>query len=392
MFYRQIQKKKVLIIEKRSAKPQALKSVLENHGYYVELAHTAQEARKRRFAGVDLILMGLKLPDMAPDLLCRKLKRSKKTRHIPIVMLNTKYFVDEKCIEKYLGADDHFIRPLEKEELFSRIESVVLQENPHDVVAPKDSRKDVISELRSIIEEERITAYYQPIFSLKNREVFGVEVLARPITETSLSNLPFLFEKADQYGLYHKLETICWEKGVKGISGKLKDKKLFLNCNPPIIHEQKFLGMKDVFDRNQIPTTQVVLEITEHLAISNYKTFYNFLSEYRAYGFSIAMDDVGGGYSGLESIIETKPEIIKIDRHIVSGLSKDPLRRSVVKFIVSFCKENNITSVAEGIETRDDLVELIELGVDCGQGMFLHPPTEDADLDKMKRNAGFSKI
>ena len=81
------------------------------------------------------------------------------------------------------------------------------------------------------------------------------------------------------------------------------------------------------------------------------------------------MDDVSGGYASLEAIVATKPEVVKIDRHIVHELGKDSLKRSIVKFIVAFCKENSILSVAEGIERKEDLDILIELGVDAGQGI-----------------------
>ena len=97
----------------------------------------------------------------------------------------------------------------------------------------------------------------------------------------------------------------------------------------------------------------------------------------------MAVDDVGGGYASLESIVETRPDVVKIDRHIISDLKRDPFRRSIVKFIVAFCKENHIVSVAEGIETQQDLDTVISLGVDAGQGYFLYKPTTQINLGDM---------
>ncbi|MBF0619960.1 MAG: EAL domain-containing protein, partial [Candidatus Omnitrophica bacterium] len=106
--------------------------------------------------------------------------------------------------------------------------------------------------------------------------------------------------------------------------------------------------------------------------------------EFRESGFSFAVDDVGGGYASLESIVATKPEIVKIDAHIVRDIQKDSVKRSIVKFIVAFCKENQIISVAEGIENKEELQAILDLGVDAGQGYYLFRPTPDLNIRAMK--------
>ncbi len=108
------------------------------------------------------------------------------------------------------------------------------------------------------------------------------------------------------------------------------------------------------------------------------------MSKYKDHGFKIAIDDIGAGYASLESIIQTKPEVVKIDRKIVTGLAEDPFKRSIVKLIVAFCRENSIICIAEGIETKIDLEVVIELGVEAGQGYYLHRPIEHIDLHAMR--------
>jgi EAL domain-containing protein (putative c-di-GMP-specific phosphodiesterase class I) len=85
----------------------------------------------------------------------------------------------------------------------------------------------------------------------------------------------------------------------------------------------------------------------------------------------------------LESIIEIRPEAVKLDKHIVNGVSQDPYKNSIVKLFVTFCRENDIICVAEGIETKEDFDALIELGVDAGQGYYLCRPTDIIDLQAM---------
>jgi EAL domain-containing protein (putative c-di-GMP-specific phosphodiesterase class I) len=153
------------------------------------------------------------------------------------------------------------------------------------------------------------------------------------------------------------------------------------------VEGSKFPTIQNLFEKAGIDPQNVYLEITERSAISNFKKFYQDLHVYREYGFKFAVDDVGGGYASLESIIETRPEVVKIDRHIVHTMSEDALRRGIVKFIVSFCKENNIMSVAEGIETKDDFEVAKQLGVDAGQGFYFHTPAPGfVTQDKIMKN------
>ena len=102
-----------------------------------------------------------------------------------------------------------------------------------------------------------------------------------------------------------------------------------------------------MFSSYGMPSHEVFLEITERSAVTAYDTFFQRLKEYRHDGFNIAVDDLGSGYSSLETIVEIKPEVVKLDRHIINGLCADPFKKSIVKLIVEFCRENSIICVAE---------------------------------------------
>ena len=88
----------------------------------------------------------------------------------------------------------------------------------------------------------------------------------------------------------------------------------------------------------------------------------------------------------MESIVETKPEVVKIDPHIILGIHADAFKQSVVRFIVSFCRENGIISIAEGIETKEDFETVKALGIDAGQGYYLYRPTPNPDLKKFRKS------
>jgi EAL domain-containing protein (putative c-di-GMP-specific phosphodiesterase class I) len=216
-------------------------------------------------------------------------------------------------------------------------------------------------------------------------ELLGLEVLSRPKTDGILSNPETLFKAAMQYGCYHNLEILSWKKALNYASQFLDTEKLFLNCNPYLVEGPKFLTVKSIFEQHKINVNNIVLEITERSAVTDYNNFYDQLNHYRQHGFKFAVDDVGGGYASLESIVKTRPEVVKIDRHIVTDLAKDEYKKSIVKFIVSFCKENKIFSIAEGIETQTDLETVINLGVDAGQGYYLYRPSPVINLQDMAK-------
>ncbi|MCA9401974.1 MAG: EAL domain-containing protein, partial [Candidatus Omnitrophica bacterium] len=216
-------------------------------------------------------------------------------------------------------------------------------------------------------------------------EIYGFEALSRPHSQSILNNPEMLFKLSLKYGFYVELEKVAWEKSLEYAVRNKEDKNLFMNCNAYLFQAPDFGEIIHVFNRFGLDPSQVFLEITERSNIKDFAVFEQTIQQYRQAGFRFAVDDVGGGFSSLESIISLKPEVVKIDRHIINGVHKDNCKRSLVQFINSFCKENKILSLAEGIETRADLMALKELGVDLGQGYYLFRPSPIIDLKDMNR-------
>ena len=187
-----------------------------------------------------------------------------------------------------------------------------------------------------------------------------------------------------KYDMYYALEMMCWKKAVDVVSSRTRSEHLFFNCSPHLVENSKFQMVHDIFQKSNIPIDKVVLEITERSAISQYDVFFAHLKKYREQGFSFAVDDVGGGYASLESIIATKPEVVKIDAHIVREVHLDGVKQSIIRFIVAFCKENQIVSVAEGVETKEEMDAVTSLGVDAVQGYYLYRPTSNLNIREMK--------
>ncbi len=376
------QKKHILLVDDEKNLTQMLSMLLETRGYDVQVANNATEAFQKINPDYDLIILDLVLPDLSGFEVCRRLKQKNQTRHIPIIMLSAHCLYEDKVEGLYLGADDFLSKPCEHEELFARMEAVMRRGRLYANAHQSHRDEDYIYELRRILDHGLMVPYYQPIYLFQPFQFFGIEVLARPISKGELANPEKFFKVALQYGLYMELEMLSWSIALSQISKIIKDEKIFLNCNPYFVESSQFIRVRAIFEKNHIPTQNVILEITERSEIKNFRLFYDQLQLYRNYGFRFAVDDVGGGYASLESIVETKPEVVKIDHHIIREIEKDSYKQSVVRFIASFCKENNIISIAEGIETQEEFITVCRLGVNAGQGFFLFKPTSNLSLEK----------
>ena len=380
-------KKKILIIDNDKSITTMLCMLLETRGYEVTVVDSGKNALEVVTTHTDLILLDLVLKDSDGFEICVQLKKREGIGHIPVVILSSKVLSSDIVQALYLGADDYITKPFEFEELVARMEAVMRRGKIFKVEMDDDSAdENIVLELRKIIDEENVVPFFQPIFKLKPFGLLGFEALCRPVTDTILVNPEVLFKAALQYGCYQDLEILSWKKAIGYASKYLTAcEKLFLNCNPYLVEGLQFLIIKGLFEEQNISAKNVVLEITERSAIKDPKLFYEHLKLYKEGGFKFAVDDVGGGYASIESIVETKPEIVKVDQHIIRDIDKDDIKVSIVKFIIAFCKENGILSIAEGIERKEELELVMELGIDAVQGYYLARPNANIDIDKINK-------
>jgi EAL domain-containing protein (putative c-di-GMP-specific phosphodiesterase class I) len=117
-----------------------------------------------------------------------------------------------------------------------------------------------------------------------------------------------------------------------------------------------------------------VFEVTEHAAVRDFASLRRVLEEIRAVGFRLAMDDVGSGYAGLQTIAEIRPDFLKIDMSLVRDLHLDPIKRELISTILRFSESTGIAIVAEGVESEAELVSLADTGVRCAQGFLFAEP------------------
>uniref|UniRef100_A0A7C5P7X5 GGDEF domain-containing protein n=1 Tax=Thermodesulfobium narugense TaxID=184064 RepID=A0A7C5P7X5_9BACT len=232
--------------------------------------------------------------------------------------------------------------------------------------------------LREIIENKLFTTLFQPIFSLSNGDTVGYEALTRGPEESVLYNPVKLFESAKNENLLWEMELSTRSSAIEKFLSLQSDKILFLNVDPDIIRDKKFVKgyTKHLFEKI-IKQSNIIFEITEKTAIKDYIEFKEIIKNYKTQGYKIAIDDVGAGYSGLTTISEVRPDYIKIDMSLIRDIDKDNLKKSIVKALVEFANNTNIKLIAEGVETLDELKTLIKLGTPLAQGFLLGKPSKE---------------
>ncbi|CAI8710907.1 bifunctional diguanylate cyclase/phosphodiesterase [Pseudomonas serbica] len=240
-----------------------------------------------------------------------------------------------------------------------------------------------LSALSSILAQSGLHSLFQPIISLSERRILGYEALSRGPSNSPLHSPVALFAVARQAGRLSELEIACRQSACRRFNEQKLPGKLFLNVSPESLLEAahqpgRTLQLLQDFG---IAPNQVVIELTEQTPTDDFQLLHTALHHYRAMGFSIALDDLGAGYSSLRLWSELRPDYVKIDRHFIDGIHQDALKREFVGSILQIAKASRAQVIAEGIELPEELAVLTEMGVDLVQGYLLCRPQEHPPRD-----------
>ena len=163
----------------------------------------------------------------------------------------------------------------------------------------------------------------------------------------------------------------------------LADLTLAVNLSArQLSHESLVSDLASVLEDNLLDPGRVHLEITENVLMGDLQRSAETLSRLRALGVHIAVDDFGTGRSSLSYLRRFSVDQLKIDRCFVSGNSEDAEDWAVVAAIIGLADSLGVESVGEGVETADQLTELIRLGCDQAQGFHVAPPASGPDLEE----------
>lgn len=239
---------------------------------------------------------------------------------------------------------------------------------------------DIGRELREIIDAEQLRVVLQPVVDLRNGSVRGYEALARGPRGSRLESPDQLFSTGRRVNLLFALEQVCRRYALLAKRRFLsREEYLFLNVEPEIINEPRLQAEihREVLSILEIEPGEVVLELTERMAIDDYSRVARAIEGYIDLGFKVAVDDLGAGYANLRLIAEVRPDFIKVDMTLIRGIDGNPRKQALLETLSILADKVDARLVAEGVETDAELRTLASLGADYAQGFYLARPEEN---------------
>ena len=241
-------------------------------------------------------------------------------------------------------------------------------------------RLQLESKLRSALENEELTLYYQPIVAVDTQALQGFEALLRwqPVGSDQIPPSTFV-PVAEQSGLIVPisvwvlnrafLDAVSWRKLHPA------DPPLYVSVNISSKHfaQAGFVGhVKDALEASAIDPQSVTIELTESLAMNDVATTFQAMSQLRDLGVRLSIDDFGTGYSSLSYLRRFPVDTLKIDQSFVRAM--DAENYAIVKTIVGLAHNLDLKVVAEGVETIDQLQRLSSTGCESAQGYLFAKP------------------
>ncbi|MFB9147706.1 GGDEF domain-containing protein [Halomonas alkalicola] len=235
--------------------------------------------------------------------------------------------------------------------------------------------------LDEIIANEELAPHFQPIVDVARREIHGYEALIRGPSGTLLHAPQRLFEVALQTGRLVELDLLCRRIAIERFVALRLEGKLFLNVMPATLLERDFReGLTLGFlDRAGLAPGRVVIELTEHHPILDYQAMRQAMQHYRDMGFRVALDDLGAGHSSLRHWAELRPDIVKLDRHFISGIDTRPDKREFLRSLLDVARSLGCELIIEGVETAEEQRCLWELDRSLAlmQGYYFARPSAE---------------
>lgn len=235
-----------------------------------------------------------------------------------------------------------------------------------------------LSNLDRILAHGDITTLFQPIVSLSQQRALGHEALTRGPSNSALHSPINLLAAARHGGRLNDLEMLCRQNACRRYRQQHLPGKLFLNASPETLLDATHKPGRtlELLQSFGIPASEVVIELTEQTPTDDFELLDTALHHYRTMGFSIALDDLGAGYSSLRMWSQLRPDYVKIDRYFIDGIHLDPVKREFVQSILKIAETSRAQVIAEGIELAEELRVLSSMGVDLVQGYLLGRPQE----------------
>lgn len=352
--------------------------VLTMAGYQVEVAADAAVAlRAVERTSFDFILCDVDMPGMSGLTLLERVRVI--DLDVPVVLITGKPSMDTAIRAMEHGALRYLLKPVSVDALVKVAGDAV---RLHRIAKAKRHALELVGDGARFSGDEAalegafdrclqtLHIAYQPIVSWSKMSVFAYEALLRS-REPSLPHPGAVLDAAERLGRVHELGRIIRARAIEPLGLLPDDVAIFINIHPSdLLDEQLFAADGPL----AAVAGRIVLEITERASLQGIDSVLSRVGALRELGFRIAIDDLGAGYAGLTSFALLEPDIVKLDIALVRDIDQQPTKQTLVRTMVSMCKELGMVVTAEGMETVEERDELVKAGCDLMQGYLFARP------------------
>lgn len=255
-----------------------------------------------------------------------------------------------------------------------------------EMTASADARLQLETSLRRALEQHEFVLHYQPLVDARNDRATGVEALIRWVDRSGRLVPPDQFiPLAEETGLIVPigqwvLETACGQLRQWHDAGHAA-LKMSVNVATRQFRDASFVDtVRHALDTSGIPAGSLELEITESILLENTADTLGTLNALKALGVSLAIDDFGTGYSSLSYLKRFPIDRVKIDRSFVRDLASNSNDLAIVRAIIALAQAMQLSVVAEGVETEEQLALLQSEACHDYQGYFYARPMDAASV------------
>ncbi len=241
-------------------------------------------------------------------------------------------------------------------------------------------------QFQTLISNSAVLPYFQPIVDMHTREIRAYEVLARSRL-AGLETPAAMFRAAEELGMQIPLSQLACRKGLEASWTLDSLPHLFLNTHPEELSGRDFAKWLCRL-RELAPTQALTIEIHE-AAVTDIAALADLRRKLDELNMGLAFDDFGAGQARIAELAEIRPQHLKFDRRIITGLDlADPSRRRFVRSLVHAVRNLGIMALAEGIETEGEYEVCRDLGFDTAQGFYFgQPETAESLRSKHHRDS-----
>jgi len=250
-------------------------------------------------------------------------------------------------------------------------------------------RLQIEADLRKGLERDELEVHYQPFYSLDEQQIVGAEALVRwrHPTDGLISPMRFI-PIAEETGLIQPLGRYVLDKAcrqVREIRQRLDvDLPISVNLSPRQFQESGLLTqVAAALEASGLPSELLIFEITESMVMEDLCGAREVMKRLRRLGVRLAIDDFGTGHSSLAYLRQFPVHEVKIDRTFVQGVAENSVDLAIVRAVIDLARAMGISSVAEGVETKDQLAGLRTLGCQVGQGFYFSHPLPAGEFDEL---------